>query len=215
MYVPSAFAESDQPKLHDFMETHSFGLLISQGAEPTASHLPFLLDRRSGQCGRLIGHLARANPQWQQASGSPVLVVFSGPHAYISPSWYEAENVVPTWNYVAVHVYGTFRLIDDRAALMRIVQDTVDRYEQTMPQPWTINGSSEFLDRLVQMIVGFHIEIDRIEGKWKLSQNHSPERRERVIRGLLDSVDSGAHDVARLMRETLGLPNESSSTRPC
>lgn len=121
---------------------------------------------------------------------------------------------MPTWNYVAIHVYGTFRLIDDRAALIRIVQDTVDRYEQATPQPWTINGSSEFFDRLVQMIVGFHIEIDRIEGKWKLSQNHSPQRRERVIRGLLDSADSGAHDVARLMRETLGLPDDLSTLVP-
>jgi transcriptional regulator len=215
MYIPSAFAESDQPKLHDFIESHSFGLLVSQGEEPSASHLPFLLDRQSGPRGRLIGHMARANPQWQQASGNSVLVVFSGPHAYISPSWYEAENVVPTWNYVAIHVYGTLRLIEDRGALMQVVRDTVDRYEQAMPQSWTFDGSADFLDRLVQMIVGFHIEIDRIEGKWKLSQNHTPERRERVIGGLLASTDSGAHDVARLMRESSGVTDESSSTRPC
>jgi transcriptional regulator len=203
MYIPPAFAESDPKKLHEFIERHSFGLLVSHGAEPLANHLPFLVDPQAGAHGRLIGHMARANPQWQQASGNSVLVVFSGPHAYISPSWYDDEYVVPTWNYAAVHVYGTFRLIDDHAALMRIVQDTVDRYEQEMPQPWMINGSNEFLDRLMQMIVGFHIEIDRIEGKWKLSQNQSRERRERVVRALLDSANSGAHDVARLMREGL------------
>jgi transcriptional regulator len=210
MYIPPAFTESDPKKLHDFIERHSFGLLVSHGAEPFASHLPFLIDRQAGPHGRLIGHMARANPQWQHSSGNPVLVVFSGPHAYISPSWSEAENIVPTWNYVAVHVYGTFRLIDDHAALMRIVQDTVDRYEQAMPQPWMINGSNEFFDRLLQMIVGFHIEIDRIEGKWKLNQNHSRERRERVIRGLLDSANSGAQEVARLMRESLASADDIS-----
>jgi transcriptional regulator len=204
MYTPSAFAESDLPKLHEFIESHSFGLLVSPGDEPAASHLPFLLDRQWGSHGRLIGHMARANPQWRQASGSRVLVVFAGPHVYISPTWYEAEDVVPTWNYVAVHVYGAIRLVEEPSAVMQIVRDTVDRYEQAMPQPWKFRGSAEFLDRLVQMIVGFQIEIDRIEGKWKLSQNQPRERRERVIRSLLDSADSGALDIARLMRESLG-----------
>lgn len=204
MYTPAAFAEADLPKLHDFIEGHSFGVLVSQAQQFTASHLPFLLDRQHGPQGRLIGHMADANPQWRQANGNPALVVFSGPHAYISPSWYEEENVVPTWNYIAVHIYGTFRVIEDQGVLTQIIQNTVERYEQALPRPWTYRGSAEFFDRLMGMIVGFEIDIDRIEGKWKLSQNHSPQRRERVIQGLLTSADPGAHALARLMQELPG-----------
>jgi transcriptional regulator len=203
MYTPSAFVEADLAKLHGFIESHSFGMLISPGVDLTASHLPFLLDRGSGPQGTLIGHMARANPQWQQAGGSSVLVVFAGPHAYVSPSWYEARDVVPTWNYVAVHVYGTFRRIEEHSAVMRIVRDTVDRYEQDRLRPWALEGSAGFVDRLVRMVVGFEIEITRIEGTWKLSQNHSPERRQGVVQGLIDSADPGAQDVATLMQATL------------
>jgi len=111
---------------------------------------------------------------------------------------------VPTWNYVAAHVYGTFRVIEDQGELIQIIQETVERYEQALPRPWTYRGSAEFFGRLMGMIVGFGIDIDRIEGKWKLSQNHSPQRRERLIQGLLTSADPGAHALARLMQETPG-----------
>src|SRR4051794_30133809 len=115
MYVPPAFAEADLSKLHELIEGYNFGLLVSttQGGAPFATHLPFLLERRNGPHGTLVGHVARANPQWQDLDGRQVLAVFPGPHAYDPPSWYEAENVVPPWNYVAVHAYGTFRLVDD------------------------------------------------------------------------------------------------------
>src|ERR1700759_3803266 len=106
MYVPSHFAETDLATLHDFIERYSFGLLVSQvDGQPFGTHLPFLLDR-SAPHGTLIGHMARANPHWQSLREQPALVVFAGPHAYISPTWYEAANVVPTWNYTAVHVSG-------------------------------------------------------------------------------------------------------------
>src|SRR5438874_6033211 len=104
MYIPHAFAETDRTRLHDFIEQHSFGLLVSQfDGQPFASHLPFLLERTAGPKGCLIGHMARANPQWQQLGGQSGLAIFSGPHVYVSPTWYESEQVVPTWNYVAVH----------------------------------------------------------------------------------------------------------------
>ena len=110
MYIPAAFVESDPTALHGFIEQHSFGLLVSQlDGQPFASHLPFLLDRAAGTQGTLIGHMARANPQWRQSDGQTALVIFSGPHAYISPTWYEADQVVPTWNYAAVHAYGKMR----------------------------------------------------------------------------------------------------------
>ncbi|QDU38349.1 Protease synthase and sporulation protein PAI 2 [Maioricimonas rarisocia] len=203
MYTPASFAVDDLPTHHDFIDHHGFATLISQSDEPLASHLPFLLDRQAAPQGRLRSHMARANPQWKSADGSRVLVIFNGPHAYISPRWYAAENVVPTWNYVAVHVYGTLRLVDDGATVSRIVDETVARYEADSPQPWRYAGDADFLDRLLQMIVGFEIDIDRIEGKWKLSQNHPVERREGVIRGLREIGDPAADDIARLMQETL------------
>jgi len=121
MYIPPSFAKTDRTKLFDFIEQHNFGLLISQlGDEPAAVHVPLLLDRHAGTSGILVGHMAQANPQWQ-AKDRNVLVVFSGPHVYISPSWYEAENVVPTWNYVAVHVYGTLHIVEKGEATLKIL----------------------------------------------------------------------------------------------
>src|SRR5262245_13976556 len=116
MYNPVHFAVSELSTLYAAIERYSFALLVSQaGGEMTASHLPLLLDRQSDSQGTLLGHMARDNPQWQQAADQPVLAVFSGPHVYVSPGWYEARGVVPTWNYVAVHAYGRLELIDDAA----------------------------------------------------------------------------------------------------
>jgi len=200
MYIPSVFAESDLAKLHDFIERNGFGVLVSQvDGEPFASHLPFLLGRNSGSHGTLIGHMARANPQWQQAHGQNVLSIFSGPHTYVSPTWYEAENVVPTWNYVAVHAYGKMQAIEEPALLLQIVKDFVTFYESSMPQPWTLNGSSDFVERLLRQIVGFRIEITRLEGKWKLNQNQPEERREKVALALQKQPDDDSQAIAAMM----------------
>src|SRR5687768_12754302 len=153
MYVPAHFGETDIGKLHDAIEQYGFALLISQNAgEPFASHLPLILDRGGGPHGTLIGHMARANPQWKQAAGQPVLVVFSGPHAYISPTWYQAEHVVPTWNYVAVHAYGRLELIEDTASAEDVLRRTIEVYESSQPAPWRLDESPEFTARLVQQI---------------------------------------------------------------
>jgi transcriptional regulator len=161
--------------------------------------MPFLLERD----GSLVGHMARANPQWQDLDGQPVLVVFSGPHAYVSPSWYEADNVVPTWNYVAVHAYGTLRLVDDVAGLARILAASVETFEGPLPNPWLLDTTSDFFQRFVRGVVGFRIEVSRLEGKWKLNQNHPRERRERVVRVLEKAEDPDAREIARLMTESL------------
>ncbi|MCI0457772.1 MAG: FMN-binding negative transcriptional regulator [Gemmataceae bacterium] len=205
MYIPTAFNQPDRDTLHAFIEANSFALLCStgEGGLPFASHLPLLLERSTAPLGVLVGHMARANPQWQQADGRPVLAVFSGPHTYISPSWYEAEGVVPTWNYVAVHVTGVLRAVHDRDALLRIVLDTVATYEGRRPTPWGVDGSAAYLDRLLKAIVGFRIEITGLEGKWKLSQNHPPERREKVIRALREQGGEDSEEIAGLM-ERLG-----------
>jgi transcriptional regulator len=200
MYLPAAFAESDRTRLHDFIEQNSFGLLVSQvDGVPFASHLPFLLDRTAGPHGTLVGHVARANPQWQQAGGQTALAIFSGPHAYISPTWYEAEHVVPTWNYTAVHVYGRVEIIEDEEALLGIVQESVRVYEQAMPRPWSLPNSGTFVKRLLAQIVGFRLAIERIEGKWKLNQNHPVERRKKVVRALKERGDEMARAIAALM----------------
>ncbi len=204
MYVPPHFAESDPARLHDVIERHSFGLLVSQvGGVPFATHLPFLLDRTAGPHGTLLGHVARANPHWRDLAGQTALAVFSGPHAYVSPTWYEAENVVPTWNYVAVHAYGRAAVVEDRAALLDIVRRSVTYYEASLPRPWALDESSTFVGRLLGQIVGFRIEIERLEGKWKLNQNHPTERRKKVADALQERGGDDAQAVADMIRAML------------
>lgn len=210
MYIPTAFAEIDPQRLHDFIEANSFGLLVStHGDEPFATHLPFLLKRGADSRdapsqGRLVAHMARANPQWRELAGQRVLAVFSGPHAYVSPTWYEAENVVPTWNYLAVHAYGVCHLVEEGEALANILSATVATYERSMPQPWTVDTNSEFIKNLARAVVGFRIDIDRLEGKWKLNQNQPAERRKKVAAVLETSADPSAREIARWMRELAG-----------
>ncbi len=202
MYIPPSFAVTDRSKLCDFVDRHGFAILFSQSDhEPVASHLPLLLDRDSGPQGRLFGHMARANTHWQTAANQRVLTVFHGPHAYVSPSWYAAQNVVPTWNYVAVHATGTLRLIEDRDRLYDILRQTVIKYESPRPQPWSMSSPDpEFLDKLLAAIVGFEIEVETWEGKWKLSQNHPPERQAKVIDGLRETGRSDELAIAEWMR---------------
>ena len=202
MYLPESFKESDPAKLFDLIEQNSFGLLISANdGDPFASHLPLLLDRTVLPNGCLVGHMARANPQWKQLDGKSVLAVFSGPHAYISPTWYEVENVVPTWNYTAVHAYGVFRAVHDPVQMMEIARRYVDLYEAGMPKPWKLDTQSEYSKKHVMAIVGFRIEITRLEGKWKLNQNRPQEQREKVANALDASADENAKRIAALMRE--------------
>ncbi len=212
MYIPAAFAESDLNKLHDFVEQNSFGMLVSNlGGLPFASHLPFLLERQSGPRGTLIGHMARANPQWAEADSQTALAIFPGSHAYISPTWYESDQVVPTWNYIAVHVYGRIQIVHDEPALLDIVQRSIRFYEQAMPRPWSFDDATTFARRMLAQIVGFRIEIERIEGKWKLNQNHPVERRRKVIAALLKLDDENSRSIAATMQQTLaakGIPDD-------
>lgn len=204
MYIPTWFEETDRGKLFDFIEANSFGLLVSTLAgELFATHLPLLVERDRGSSGHLLGHMARANPQWSELAGQEVLAVFSGPHAYISPTWYETENVVPTWNYVAAHVYGKCEIIDDLEATAAIVGNYVSTYERSQSRPWTIDRGTPFFQKLVKMVVGFRVEISRVEGKWKLGQNQPAERRERVASHLSQFQSEDEQEIARLMRESM------------
>ncbi len=205
MYTPSAFAVSDRNMLHKFIQAHGFATLVSSAGEAAdVSHLPLLLNREAGEHGQLAGHFAKANPHWKGLDGRNVLAIFHGPHAYVSPTWYAEQNVVPTWNYVAVHARGTLKLEHDRDRLLDIVRQSVEVYEAAMPTPWQL-GSAEpaFIDKLLDAIVGFTIDIEQLEGKWKLNQNHSPERQQRVIAGLQSRPETGSQEVAGLMASNL------------
>jgi transcriptional regulator len=198
MYTPSHFAMNDPAELTRFIQEHSFGILCStvQG-RPFATHLPLLLDPAAGAQGRLLTHFARANPHWRELDGAEVLVVFAGPHAYISPSWYVESQAVPTWNYVAVHVYGTCRLVQDDQRLHELLAQTVRYYEPHSPLLEHLH--EEFYTKLAKGVVGVEIEITSIEGKAKLSQNRSAESYQGVIDGLRATQDSEAAAVANLM----------------
>jgi transcriptional regulator len=203
MYIPESFKQSDPDQLFDFIEKNSFGLLVSQvDGEPFASHLPFLLDRTAAPNGALIGHMALANAQWRQADGQTVLAIFSGAHAYISPTWYEAEPAVPTWNYVAVHVYGTLQLIQDADTLGSILRGFVAQYESALPRPWQFDAGSDYAKKMMKAIAGFRIDIRRVEGKWKLNQNRPEEQRARVARVLQSFGDENSQAIAALMKQT-------------
>lgn len=203
MYTPKTFRSNDAPMLFDFIDQNSFALLVSQlDGVPIATHLPILLDRTAGETGTLFGHLARENPQWRMTERR-VMVVFSGPHAYVSPTWYAADNVVPTWNYVAVHAYGVFQVIDDHKTTVQMLRSLTARFEQSMPQPWSFSEDDAYVDKLARGIVAFQIEIERLEGTWKLSQNHSSERRHRVAEALRKQSDDNAQAIANLMESDI------------
>lgn len=208
MYVPASFAVTDAEQLAQFMEENSFAVVVTQHeGVPFASHLPLLFEPDRGPHGTLIGHMAKANPQWREAAtsvveGIPALAIFSGPHTYISPTWYGEPNTVPTWNYVAVHATGRLRLIQDPGQLLDDLRMTVDYHEATMPEPWKLEFQDPtFIGKLLVSIIGFEITIDKLEGKWKLNQNQSPARRERVIKQLEQSSRHDDRAIAGLMRD--------------
>jgi transcriptional regulator len=204
MYIPKAFEVNDKTKLVNFIRDNSFGILFSQEESgPLATHLPFLIDEKTGDNGVLIGHMAKLNPHWNKLNGKEVLVVFPGPHAYISASWYNEPNTVSTWNYVAVHVYGTVRIIEKKEEMVERMEKTVNFYESSMPNPWNAKFDDEFIDGLMNEIVVFEILINKIEGKWKLSQNHSIERQQNLINGLKASNKYNSAEIAKMMEQNI------------
>lgn len=166
MYIPPDYVVTDKTKLHTFIHEHSFAVLISnRDGTPIATHLPLLLDKLRGEHGTLLGHVARANEQWRHVSGE-VLAIFHGPHAYLSPTWYAEPGFVPTWDYVAVHAYGTVRLIEDATLAREIIQRIVETFERSMPRPWKPDPPDRF-ENLMKGIVAFEIEIMRMQEEAK------------------------------------------------
>ncbi len=203
VYLPPAFTEARPEVLIEHIERHDFGMLVSHGAHGlAASHIPFLIERDGKQM-RLHGHLARPNPQiGDLAEGGEALAVFHGPHAYISPKWYETGPAVPTWNYTDVHAYGTVRLVDDVDWLQQLLRRLSERHEARNPAPWRMQDlPGPYLKGMLKGIIGLDIAVTRLEGKYKLSQNRPAEDRPGVIAALEAQSDEDAHAVARLMRE--------------
>ncbi len=203
MYIPKAFREDDINTLHAFIREYSFAALITQqDSVPFASHLPFLLDTERGPYGILLAHMARANPQWHAFNKEQeVLVIFQGPHAYITPSWYEVELSVPTWNYAVVHAYGLPRLVEEKSELYDLLKILIQTHEAHFEKPWPFQLPDDYVQKMMQGVVGFEIQITRLEGKFKLSQNRTASEREKVIDALQDSSDTLSTGIAQLMSD--------------
>lgn len=208
MYVPEHFAEPDSQQLQALIRENGFGTLIVAGDSGIeANHLPFFLNSRDAPgLGTLECHLARNNPAWRQIeAGASTLAVFQGPHAYISPTWYpskaETGRVVPTWNYLAVHVGGRARVIHEPEWLLAHLHNLTDHHESGRETPWSVaDAPREFIQRLVDAIVGVEIEIGTLVGKRKASQNQSAKNRRGVVSGLNQEDTAGARAMAKLIR---------------
>lgn len=199
MYIPKSFSHDDVATLHALMRQHSFATLVTfADGQLVASHLPFVFDAERGV---LKAHMARANSQWQSfADQQEVLVIFQGPHAYVTPSWYEPDATnVPTWNYAVVHAYGLPSVINEPEAAYHLLRELVDVNEAGFETPWHVEDLAAYEHRLAA-IVAFEIQITRLEGKFKLSQNRNETDRQHVVEGLADSPNPADKATSALMQ---------------
>jgi transcriptional regulator len=208
MYSPSQFEETRIEELHALIRAHPLGTLITLGsAGLEANHIPFEVSAEPAPFGTLRGHVARANPVWQDFSADTgALVVFQGPSAYITPSWYETKRetgkVVPTYNYAVVHAYGPLRPIEDSVWLRELVGRLTDRFESVRAQPWQVTDAPpDFIDKMLGAIVGLEIPIARLIGKWKMSQIRPAVDRPGIISGLREASADDAAGVADLVEQ--------------
>jgi transcriptional regulator len=195
VYIPPLNRVDDPQTINAFIHSHAFATLITNaGGRIVANHLPVLFDEKANV---LRSHMARANDQWKQFADE-ALCIFHGPHAYISPSWYEQQHTVPTWNYAVVHVYGKPTLVDE-GELKQIVFDTTAKFESTMPTPWKIPLSEKEIVSMLKAIVGFKIQITRVEAKFKLGQNRSREDQEKMLHHLQTAPDDESRALSKFI----------------
>jgi len=201
MYLPPQYAEPHVEELHRIVREHPLGLLVTNSAGALdANHMPFQLDAEAGV---LTAHVARANPVWREVrDGDAVLVVFRGVHGYISPNWYpgkqETHRRVPTWNYEVVHAHGTIHVRDDASFVRGVLARLTRQHEAAQPQPWKMGDApADYLDDMLQHIVGLEIRVSRLEGKRKLNQHHQAPDREGAIRGLEAGGNAGLAEAMR------------------
>lgn len=208
MYIPKYYKINERNEIFDFINDNSFAILITRNeGELVASHLPLLLKSDEGENGTIYGHMAKANHQWKGIQGE-VLAIFPGAHKYISSSWYETNQSVPTWNYISVHAYGKIEILEDREIKEKIIRETVKFFESPESAYSVDNLKETFFDGLLRGITAFRIEISRLEGKKKMSQNHSEERQERVINKLEGFSDEDSKEIAARMKKNLNKDNE-------
>ena len=201
MYIPRYYKIDNIEDVKSFIDKYGFAVLVSQfEGKPWATHIPLLLVRDENDRDILFGHISKANSQWKDFDkNEEILAIFYGPHAYVSSSWYDHENV-PTWNYVAVHVYGKIQIIEGDS-LKRHLGKLVDKYESGMDNPVSVNKmSKEFVEREMRGIVGFEIVITEIQAAMKLSQNRDDKNFGRVITGLENQGDTNSVEIARRMK---------------
>lgn len=197
MYVPKQFQMQDRAQILAFVEEYSFGLIVSlQDGLPVATHIPLLVEEKEDGALVLRGHIAKANSQWQQLANQQVLAIFSGPHAFISNLWYEQPNTVSTWNYIAVHMRGTARLIEEPQQLWQLLEQTERKYGGDFAQ-----SEEAHIQGMMQAIVGFEVDVTAIDAQWKLNQHHPSERREKVITQLARQQDDNSQQIARWMKK--------------
>ena len=204
MYVPRHFSQDDTAVAHDLIRTNVFATLVTEiSGRLDATHVPVVLDAERGALGSLRFHLAQANPTSKAlADKREVLMVFTGPHTYISPDWYANENLVPTWNYAVVHAYGTPRTVDE-TELRRLLDDITASQEKDLPKkPWTTDKMpSDLVDKSCKAIVGFELPITELQGKWKLNQNRGSDDRAGVVSALEELGGESNLAVAGTMRK--------------
>jgi transcriptional regulator len=203
MHLPQ-FANDDPAAWQALMAEHPLGIWFgAHDGEFRADHIPFLFDATKGPHGTLLAHVSRANPVWRHLGRS--LVVFHGPQAYVSPNWYASKadhgKVVPTWNYAVVHVHGTARAVEDRDELLALITRLTATHEQGQAHPWQVSDApADYIDKLLRAIVGIEITVERIEGRWKMSQNRSEADRAGVAAGLQQIGSEVARAAAALVQ---------------
>jgi transcriptional regulator len=202
MYIPKYFKVTDVGEIEDFISKNAFGTLVTtKKSRPIATHLPLLLEKDANDQSYITGHLAYRNPQWRTLEESDeVLVMFQGPHAYISSSWYNHENV-PTWNYQAVHIYGKAKILTKKE-LIKDLRKLLYKYEGQRKQPvlWD-NLSPDLLEAELRGIVGFKIKVHEIQAAYKLSQNRNEADKESIVRKLYNETDILSHQMAEIMKK--------------
>ncbi|MCA0237224.1 MAG: FMN-binding negative transcriptional regulator [Bacteroidetes bacterium] len=203
MYLPHHFTQTDTATLVAFMRQYAFATIVSEvDGKPCASHLPFVVEWKEDGTIQLLAHFAKANPQWQTLEGQTALVIFNEPHAYISPSLYDKELSVPTWNYIAVHAYGHATLITEEAAVRELLEKQIQSFEKEYFTQW-MNLPEPFKAAMQKGLTAFRIDVTELQGKEKLSQNKSAQERERIGKHLIENTDSTARETGLQMLNKL------------
>lgn len=202
MYIPQVNVFENQNEVIDFMKQFSFATIItSDKNRPVATHLPFIISETEGNI-VLISHFAKANNHWKQIENNPILVIFSEPHAYISPKHYDIEQNVPTWNYISVHAYGNGKLITETEKVFEVLEKSIDNFEKSYRSQWD-NLNTDYKINMAKGIVAFEIAVTDLQAKKKLSQNRSETEKVKIINSLTKSDDTNESQIGEFMKKEI------------